>query len=139
MITTQKGDVMLMQIVVNHVSCPDDAESKIHMDIQSDKLHEESAPSNDRLVDALLESVHALTLPVAKIDAILDALEDQKLHWAIKMGDSACDIVENENNDEAVKAAIDAGSAAAEHLRELRGLIQVMLDYRDAAIKAGAR
>lgn len=121
---------MIMQILVNHVRVPEDeVDSKLH-----------AAESDDTaVVNSLLDAVKSLTLSVNDIDAIIDVLQDQKNFWALKMGDSACDIVENESDKAKMSKAIDVGIAAAENLRSIRNLITVMLDYRDAAIKAGAK
>jgi len=132
MITTQKGDVMIMQILVNHVN-PDDVDSKLHSDEKN------TVKPDTAVVDSLLESVKSLTLRVADIDAIIDVLQDQKNFWAIKMGDSACDIVENEADEKLMSKAIDVGIVAAENLRTIRNLVAVMRKYREAAIKAGAK
>ena len=121
---------MIMQILVNHVRVPDDEiDSKLH----------DSESNTDDVITSLLDAVSSLTLPLDDIDDIISVLQDQKNFWALKMGDSACDIVEHEGDEIAVSKAIDVGTTAAENLRSIRKLISAMNKYREAAINAGAK
>ena len=120
---------MIMRIVVHRErTCADCA----------DCAPNNADESSSRVIESLLSAVTSLTLPVSSIDKLLSILEDEKLYWAIKMGDSACTIAEHEVADSDVERAIDVGNQAATEIRAIRELIDQVTKYKEAAIQAGA-
>ena len=111
-----------------------------HVSRESKPRTEPNTKDEYDIMKSMLKSIAELTLPIEVIDELIRVLKVDIVTMAGSVGNNVCDILEHVTDAEAIHVdnMIDNDKKYAQLVSDLKCL-KHLLNYRDAAIRAGGK